>query len=170
MSLIVKETELDSVKLITPVTSFEDFRGDYVEIYNEKIYKSSGIEHTFVQDDYATSSKHVLRGIHGDKKTVKLVKCLHGSLYVVIVNNCQESPQYKKWTSFHLSSSNRQQILVPANFGVGYLVLSDTAIFHYKQTTYYPDPDAPQFTIKWNDPEYNIWWPIDNPIRSKRDY
>lgn len=170
MELLVEGTELEGVNLITPLSVFEDFRGDYVEIYNEKAYKANGIEHNFVQDDYATSTKHVLRGIHGDKKTVKLVKCLHGSLYVVVVNNCPNTPQYKKWASFSLTSSNRKQILVPANFGVGYLVLSDSAIFHYKQTTYYPDPESPQFTIKWNDPEYNVWWPVDNPIRSRRDY
>ncbi len=58
-------------------------------------------------------------------------------------------------------------MIVPPKFGNGHLVLSETAIFHYKQSTYY-NRDG-QFTIMWNDPKLNIDWPIDNPILSDRD-
>lgn len=167
MKLQVKDTELEGVKLITPPTIFDDFRGDYVELYNKELYQSTGIKVEFVQDDYATSYKHVLRGIHGDDKTTKLIKCIYGSLYVVIVNNDPPSPQFRKWTSFNINCKNRNQLLVPPKFGTSYLVMSDTAIFHYKQSSYYHQQQ--QFTIKWNDPEFGIWWPIANPITSKRD-
>lgn len=167
MMLDVKNTEIEGVKLITPSTIFDDFRGDYVEIYNLRSYRDAGITEEFVQDDYATSSKHVLRGIHGDAKTAKLVKCIYGSLYLVVVNNNRESHQYKKWVSFSISCGNRKQVFVPAKFGIGYVVMSDIAVFHYKQSTYYGD--AKQFTIKWNDPEFSIWWPVTNPIISLRD-
>lgn len=166
-SLIIEETPLKGVKLITPPTIFDDFRGDYVEIYNQEIYKEGGIDIDFVQDDYATSRKNVLRGIHGDDKTAKLIKCLYGSLYAIIVNNDPSSEQFKQWTSFNLSCRNRKQVFVPPKFGTSYLVLSETAIFHYKQSCYYYE--AKQFTIKWNDPEFNFWWPIENPITSFRD-
>jgi len=167
MKLEVQTTELEGVKLITPATAFDDFRGDYVEIYNKNLYQNAGITEEFVQDDYATSSKHVLRGIHGDNKTVKLVKCIYGSLYLVVVNNNPVSSQYRKWAAFNLSCRNRKQVFVPPSFGTSYLVMSDIAIFHYKQSTYYSD--VKQFTIKWNDPEFGIWWPIKNPITSYRD-
>lgn len=163
----VLSTNLEGVKLITPPTNFEDFRGSYIELYNQRIYREAGINVEFVQDDISTSRQHVLRGIHGDKETWKLISCLHGSFYLVVVNNDPHSCQFKKWQAFTLSDRNRQQVLVPPKFGNGHLVLSEIAIFHYKQTTEYNR--AGQFTIQWNDPEYKIWWPAIHPILSMRD-
>jgi dTDP-4-dehydrorhamnose 3,5-epimerase len=85
----------------------------------------------------------------------------------VVVNNDNQSTQYKKWQAFTLSDKNRKQVLIPPKFGNGHLVLSNEAIFHYKQTTQYDR--SSQFTIIWNDPNYKIWWPISNPILSQRD-
>ncbi|MHB8163389.1 MAG: dTDP-4-dehydrorhamnose 3,5-epimerase family protein [Methanoregula sp.] len=163
----VKKTKLDGVLLIEPPTNFEDFRGSYVELYNEDLYKKAGIGIDFVQDDISESSKHVLRGIHGDSKTWKLVSCLHGIFYLVVVNWDESTPQYRQWESFTLSDKNRLQILIPPKFGNGHVVISDKAIFHYKQNTYYNRPG--QFTVAWNDPTLDIWWPIKNPIVSQRD-
>ena len=164
---MIKETPLKGVHEITPPTIFEDFRGSYVEIYNERIYKEAGIQTAFIQDDISTSSKDVLRGIHGDSETVKLVSCLVGAFYLIVVNNDPKSDQYRKWASFHVSDTNRKQVLIPAKFGNGHLVLTDKAVFHYKQSTEYNRKG--QFTIKWNDPEYDFWWPIKSPITSMRD-
>jgi dTDP-4-dehydrorhamnose 3,5-epimerase len=166
-ALKVEKSKLDGVLQIHPPTQFEDFRGDYVETYNAELYRAAGIVDDFVQDDYSTSYRHVLRGIHGDMKTVKLISCLYGSLYVVVVNNDPESSQYRQWQSFTLSSTNRLQIYIPAKFGNSFLVMSDVALFHYKQTSYYDRPG--QFTIRWNDPAYKFWWPVDRPILSERD-
>lgn len=163
----IVKSKLDGVLVITPPTIFEDFRGTYVETYNERLYADAGIDVTFVQDDISISSRHVLRGIHGDSKTWKLISCLHGKFYLVVLNWDQESPQYRQWDSFVLSDSNRLQVLVPPKFGNGHLVLSDQAIFHYKQSTYYNR--AGQFTCAWNDPALNIWWPVKQPIVSRRD-
>jgi len=160
-------TKLDCILLITPPTIFQDFRGTYVETYNEKLYNEAGIKVKFIQDDIATSSKHVLRGIHGDSETWKLVSCLYGEFYLVVVNYDDASAQFGKWESFVLSDQNRLQVLIPPKFGNGHLVLSDKAIFHYKQSTYYNR--AGQFTLLWNDPKLNIQWPINNPILSRRD-
>ena len=164
---MIEETALEGVFEVTPPTIFDDFRGSYVEIYNERIYKEAGIKSQFIQDDISTSSKGVLRGIHGDAETVKLVSCLVGAFYLIVVNNDPSSSQYKKWETFHMSETNRNQVLIPAKFGNGHLVLTDQAVFHYKQTTEYNRKG--QFTIKWNDPEYDFWWPIKNPITSMRD-
>jgi dTDP-4-dehydrorhamnose 3,5-epimerase len=163
----VMQTKLEGVLLIKPPTVFEDFRGTYVELYNEKLYTEAGINVNFVQDDMSVSSKHVLRGLHGDSETWKLISCLYGRLYLVVVNWDKNSSQLCQWESFTLSEQNRLQVLVPPNFGLGHLVLSEQAIFGYKQSTYYNR--ASQFTLTWNDPKINIWWPVKNPILSKRD-
>ena len=165
--MLIKATTLDGVKLINPPTNFEDFRGSYVEIYNQRLYQEVGLREHFIQDDISTSRQNVLRGIHGDATTTKLISCLYGSFYMVVVNNDPDSPQYKKWEAFTLSDCNRIQILVPPKYGNGHLVLTKVAIFHYKQTTEYNRNG--QFTITWNDPEYNLWWPTKNPILSTRD-
>jgi dTDP-4-dehydrorhamnose 3,5-epimerase len=158
------KTKLDGVLLITPPTIFEDFRGTYIETYNKELYNFAP---EFVQDDFSISRENVLRGIHGDDKTWKLISCLWGEFYLVVVNWDESSSQFKQWDSFTLSCYDSQQVLIPPKFGNGHLVLSDAAIFHYKQSTYY-DRDS-QFTLKWNDPTLKIKWPIENPILSERD-
>ena len=162
----VSSTELKGVLLIK-LDVFEDFRGEYVETYNEALYRENGIDVKFVQDDISVSSRNVLRGIHGDRETWKLISCLYGKFYLVVVNGDSKSSDFGKWQSFVLSDKNRIQVLVPPNYGNGHLVLSDTAIFHYKQSTYYDR--SKQFTYRWDDPRFNIWWPIKTPILSKRD-
>ena len=162
----VTSTELDGVLLIKPAV-YEDFRGEYVETYNLDEYRDKGITCNFVQDDISISSRHVLRGIHGDAETWKLISCLFGKFYFVVVNCDTASPNFGKWQSFTLSDKNRWQVLVPPKHGNGHLVMSDMTIFHYKQTSYY-NPKG-QFTYTWNDPRLNIWWPIKNPTVSRRD-
>ena len=163
----VKKTKLDGVLLIKPPTVFEDFRGTYVELYNEELYNKAGITVKFVQDDISVSSRHVLRGIHGDSETWKLISCLFGKFYLMVVNWDDTSSQFGKWESFVLSDQNRLQVLVPPKFGNGHLVLSELATFYYKQSTYYNR--AGQFTLLWNDPKLNLWWPVTIPILSRRD-
>ncbi len=163
----VFKTNLEGVLLIRPPTIFQDFRGIYVELYNEKLYREIGINIDFIQDDISVSSKNVLRGIHGDNVTWKLISCLYGEFYLVVVNWDKESKQFGKWESFILSESNRLQVLVPPKFGNGHLVLSEKAIFHYKQSTYYDRSE--QFTILWNDFKLNIKWPVKKPVLSRRD-
>lgn len=163
----VETTKLDGVLLIQPPTVFEDFRGTYVETYNEQLYRDNGIDVTFVQDDISVSSRHVLRGIHGDAETWKLVSCLYGKFYLVVVNGDKDSEDYGRWQGFTLSEHNRLQVLIPPQHGNGHVVMSEQAIFHYKQSTYY-NPKG-QFTMVWNDPALDIWWPVKQPIVSRRD-
>ena len=163
----IEKTDLDGVLLIDPPTNFEDYRGAYIELYNEPLYRANGVEYNFIQDDISMSRRNVLRGIHGDRKTCKLVSCLHGCFYLIVINNIEGHPQYHQWQSFTLSEANRKQILIPPGFGNGHLVMSDTAIFHYKQTTAYDR--SSQFTLLWNDPSLGLWWPNNNPITSPRD-
>jgi dTDP-4-dehydrorhamnose 3,5-epimerase len=162
----IEKTILKDVLLIL-LEGFEDHRGEYIEIYNEEIYKSAGINIHFVQDDYSKSKKNVLRGLHGDNETWKLITCPYGEFYLVVVNCDADSANFGKWESFVLSDKNHKQVLIPPKHANGHLILSDTAIFHYKQSTYY-NP-AKQFSYKWNDSRFNISWPCENPILSKRD-
>jgi len=162
----IHKTNLDGVLLIRP-DSFEDHRGEYVETYSEKIYYEAGVNVRFVQDDYSVSSKNVLRGIHGDSATWKLVSCPFGKYYLVVLNCDESSRDFGKWDSFVLSDRNKKQVLIPPGFGNGHLILSDIAIFSYKQSAYY-NPGT-QFSYRWNDSKFNIWWPIQNPILSRRD-
>lgn len=162
----ISSTNLENVKLIKPII-FEDHRGTFVEIFNKEEYRKLGIELEFVRDDISTSTKNVLRGIHYDDKTWKLVQCMYGKFYLVVIDMRKNSPTFLKWESFILSSENRLQVLIPPNFGNGHLVLSDHCIFHYKMTEYY-DP-ANEKILRWNDPKANIFWPIKEPILSIKD-
>lgn len=163
----VMKTRLEGVLLIEPPTHFKDFRGSYVELYNEELYAKAGIHVKFIQDDISVSDRNVLRGIHGDHKTWKLISCLYGKFFFAVVNCDTGSPNFGNAESFELSDENRLQVLVPPAHGNAHVVLSDRAIFHYKQSTYY-DRDS-QFTYRWNDPRFKIDWPIQQPILSDRD-
>ncbi len=175
----VQKTKLEGV-LLFKLDPYEDFRGEYVETFNEKfyseeiaknlkgtIYAKETLNLKFVEDDISTGTKGVIKGIHGDSKIWKLVQCLFGKFYLVVLNYNPKSKDYGKWEGFTLSDKNRWQVLIPPMYGNGHLVLSDYDIYHYKQSAYY-DPTT-QFTIKWDDPEFRIWWPIKNPILSLRD-
>lgn len=166
MSLTVNKTKLDGVLEITPFI-FRDHRGNYVESYNRELYREHGIDMEFIQDDFSYSRKDVIRGIHGDAETWKLVSCPHGELYLVVVNCDQDSKTFGAWQSFIISDVNMKQVLIPPKYGNSFLALTDNALFHYKQTTYY-NPKG-QFTYRWDETEFNIWWPTKTPILSMRD-
>lgn len=170
--LIVEKTKLDGVLLVKPGI-FRDFRGTYTETYNKKQYQEMGIPVEFVVDDYSTSKKGVLRGLHGDQKTWKLVSCKLGALYQVVLNFDPTSPQFGQWVSFELTEENCWQVLIPPKFANGHYALADKIIFNYKQSQYY-DPkvkDGGQFTVRYNDPKFNVVWPFngEEPILSERD-
>lgn len=147
---------------------FKDRRGTFAVMYRRKEYVDAGIKTDFVQENSSSSLKNVLRGLHGDPKTWKLVSCTNGELYLVVLDYNRESLSFGKWESFVLTSDNGLQILIPPMHALGHLVLSDRATFHYKESEYYTDGKN-QFTVKWNDSRFKISWPITNPILSDRD-
>lgn len=161
------KSKLNGVYILKNET-FKDHRGKYIEIYNKDYLKKKKIYLNFIQDDISISKKNVLRGVHGDNKTWKLVTCLYGKIKLAVVNNDPKSQQYKKSYIFSLSDKNNVQILIPPRFGNAHYVQSKYAIFHYKQTTNYNRKS--QFSIKWDDPNYKINWQIKSkPILSERD-
>lgn len=166
MSITVSDTDLEGVILIKP-SMFEDHRGLYVETFNREDYSNNNIKIDFVRDDISTSSKNVLRGLHYDNKTWKLIHCMYGKIFFVVADMRKDSAQYLKWQSFILTSDNRHQVLVPPGFANGHYVMSNECIFHYKMSEYY-DP-ANEKGVKWNDPKLGISWPATEPVLSEKD-
>ncbi len=164
--ITVSKTTLDGV-LTVKCEIHHDHRGFYREGYNKKLYLECGIPE-MVEHNSASSHRNVLRGLHGDSQNWKLASCHHGNVYFVVLNYDQLSSQYGKWESFMLVPNDGLQILVPPKFGIGHLVLTDSADFHYGQSVGYVGMDN-QFVVKWNDPRFNIVWPVTSPILSKRD-
>ena len=158
-------TNIEQCALIHPKISY-DHRGEYVSTYSKYDYESV-FNVQFVEDDISVSRQNVLRGLHGDNKTWKLIQCLYGSIILAVVD-CRND----KFTHqlFHLNDKNRTQVLIPPSCANGHYVLSDTAIFSYKQSQYYSGSDG-QFTIRYDDPRININWGMKNfnPIISERD-
>jgi len=163
---VFEKTELSGVYLVKP-SAHEDRRGNFYETYNEKEYKAAGLTAEFVQDDISCSVKGVLKGMHGDAGTYKLVQCVHGKVYAVILNCDETSEEFGKWQSFELSAENKYQLYIPPMYGNGYYVMSDVAVYSYKQSTYYGE--YKQFTYKWNDERFRIEWPAEAIIISERD-
>ena len=152
------------VKIFKP-DAFEDYRG---ELYT--LFKQEEHDLVFNHDKVSISRQNVLRGMHGDSKSWKYISCLSGEIYLVVVDNRPDSPNYLKWDWVMITSKNRTSVLIPPNFANGHYILSLEATLFYKWS--YPGdyPDVQdQFTLKWNDPKIGIDWPTLNPILSKRD-
>ena len=156
--------KLKNIKLCKD-DAFVDKRGIYWNSWKKKRYN---IE--FNHDKFSLSKKNVLRGFHGDKKSYKLISCVYGKIFFVIINNIPSSSEYLKYSTMILTPKNRLQILIPPNFLTGHLVLSKESVLHYKFSYKGTYPDVKQqISMKWNDFRVKIPWPIKNPILSVRD-
>lgn len=164
--ITVEETSLPGVLLLKPHI-FEDHRGEYVELFNLREFRDFCDDLEFVQTDLSVSGRHVLRGFHGDDHTHKLVTCLLGRLYVVVVDCRQDSSNFGRWASFNLTERNRHLVLVPPGHGLAHLTLEEKNYFFYWQTSYY-SPTG-QFTYRYDDPAFKVWWPVKEPMLSHRD-
>jgi len=143
---------------------YSDIRGENFETFN--VQSHAFLNKTFITDTFSKSKKNVIRGLHGDTKTTKLVQCLQGEIFLVVVDFRKESSTFLKYCSFKLSEQNRKQILIPPNFLNGHACISTNCLFSYKLDQLY-NPD--QISIYYKDPILNIHWPIENPILSERD-
>ncbi|KUG13367.1 dTDP-4-dehydrorhamnose 3,5-epimerase [Elizabethkingia sp. HvH-WGS333] len=154
-------TPLKDCYIIEP-TIFEDERGYFYEKYNEKKFEElTGLTGHFVQDNVSKSSFGVLRGLHlqkGEYSQAKLVSCLEGSVWDVVVDLRTESPTFGQWYGTELSAENKLQFYVPRGFAHGFVVLSETAVFSYKCDNFYNKES--EGSIKFNDPDLNIDWKI----------
>lgn len=170
MTKIIKSKDIEDL-LVIEKDFFKDHRGEYVETYNADTYNFTswlGKNINFVEDDISKSKKGVLRGLHGDQKTWKLVQCLHGSILLVVVDVRKDSRTYLKHQKFLINDRNKTQVLVPPGCGNGHYCISESCIFSYKQSEIYSGANN-QFTLRWNDPCFMIDWPDKDPIISERD-
>ena len=167
---IEKSKKIDGVYIITPTIAKDDRGIIYTSYYDDNFKDFLPKDLHFKHDKFSSSKKNVLRGIHGDVKSWKLVTCVYGEIYQVVVDCREESPTYKQWETFTINSDNLQLILLPPKMGNAFFVKSELAIYHYKlayKGEYFNAED--QFTFKWNDPSIGIKWPDINPILSNRD-
>jgi len=168
--IIEKSKIIPDVLIIKP-SVFWDLRGNIYSSFNSDFYKEILPKRLdFKHDKFAESKNNVLRGLHGDNKTWKLVSCVYGEIFEVVVDMRPESPTYLKWDAFELKADNYRQVLIPPNFVNGYYVKSDKAVFHYKLAYdgAYIDA-AEQMTFLWNDIKIGINWPCTDPILQGRD-
>jgi dTDP-4-dehydrorhamnose 3,5-epimerase len=165
----VVETRLPGVLLLEPEV-FSDARGFVLESWNRKMFAGLDLDADFVQDTHSRSVRGVLRGLHYqlDAPQGKLVRVVSGVVFDVAVDLRRSSPHFGQWTGSELSADNRRMIWIPPGFAHGFLVLSDSADFLYKTTTYY----APQWDrgIRWDDPQIGVAWPLEGtPVLSAKD-
>lgn len=159
--------------LILEPRVFGDDRGYFFESFNEQVFvKETGFAHKFVQDNQARSVKNVLRGLHYQNEPVaqsKLIRCLQGSIWDVVVDLRRDSKTYRQWYGIELSDDNKRQFLIPRGFAHGYSVLSDTAEVFYKCDNFYSKEN--EGGVFYNDPTINIDWKInlDDAIISDKD-
>lgn len=164
----IKDLPLDGLKLITPMI-FHDERGFFFESFSNRNYSQKGIAHTFVQDNVALSKKGTIRALHYQAKPgqAKLVSCSFGKIWDIAVDIRPDSQTFGYWIAQELDDQSHQQLYIPVGFAHGYCVLSEIALVHYKVSSVY-DPKQ-ECSIRWNDPDIGIQWPIENPILSERD-
>ena len=147
-------------------SAFKDHRGYYWTSWKKDKKKKIIFNH----DKFSFSKKNVLRGLHGDKKTWKLISCPYGKFLLVVVNIDKRSNNYLKYKTWILSQNNGLQILVPPNYANGHLCISNKCLFHYKLSYKGSYVDAKkQISLRWNDKKIRIKWVIKNPILSLRD-
>jgi dTDP-4-dehydrorhamnose 3,5-epimerase len=161
-------TNLKDAYVITN-KKFEDDRGFFMESFKLKEFEKIAGESNFVQDNHSKSSKGVLRGLHYqiEHPQGKLVRCISGAVYDVIVDLRKSSPTFGKWFGVKLSENNLQ-LWVPPGFAHGFYTLTNFAEIQYKVTDYYsPEYDR---TLIWNDVDLKIEWEVDgDPILSQKD-
>lgn len=164
----VIQLSLSGLKLVQPAV-FRDHRGFFFESFNEARYVTHGIDCRFVQDNHSLSKRGTLRGLHYQSYPgqAKLVRVSSGCIFDVAVDIRPDSPTFGKWEGVYLDAEKHQQLFVPVGFAHGFCVLSERADVLYKVSTLFNAET--ECSLKWDDPDINIQWPISQPNLSVRD-
>ena len=154
----VTKAPIEGLYIIEPKL-YSDYRGYFMETYNQSDMAEAGLGMTFVQDNQSMSIKGVLRGLHYqiNYPQGKLVRVIKGRVFDVAVDIRKDSPTYLQWYGVELSEENKKQFYISSGFAHGFLVLSDIAEFCYKCTDFYHPED--EGGIAWNDPTIHVSWP-----------
>lgn len=162
------ETKIPEVLIVEPKV-FGDDRGFFLETYHQARYVEHGINATFIQDNHSRSQKGVLRGLHCQLQHAqgKLVSVTRGCVFDVAIDIRHGSPTFGHSVSVILDDKSHQQFYIPPGFAHGFCVISEVADFTYKCTDYY-HPEA-EIGVRFDDPDLNIQWPVENPLLSEKD-
>jgi len=154
------KTKIPGLIEVTPFNA-DDVRGCFTKDYSQEMFEANGIRHDLSEVFYTTSHKGVIRALHfqREKQQPKLVRCIWGHVWDVVVDLRKDSPTFKEWLSFDLTGKNHKEILVPGGCAHGYLVLEEGSIVSYKcSEKFYGEFDD---GIRWDDPEIGIQWPLE---------
>ena len=151
-----------------------DERGGFIKDYSVDLFRMNGIEHELKEVFYTISKRGVIRAIHFQlvKQQAKLVRCISGRIYDVIVDLRPDSSTFGQWQGFELTGENQKMLYVPEYFGHCYLVLEDSIVSYKCGEMFYSEGDS---GIMYNDTDINIQWPFDeiggieNMIISEKD-
>ena len=154
-----QELDLKGAWLIKPFYA-TDHRGGLIKDYNVDVFRENGLQHDLKEVFYTVSKKGVIRATHFqlEKQQAKLVRCISGHVYDVIVDLRPDSPTFGQWRGFHLTGENTDMLLVPEQFGHGYLVLEDSVVSYKCAEVFYGPGDS---GIAYDDPDIGIDWPFD---------
>lgn len=169
--MIFTPTELPDAAIID-VERHGDERGFLARTYCEREFADHGISFPVVQSSTIYSPRRgTLRGLHFQRdphSEAKLVRCIQGSIYVVIVDLRPESPKRQGWLGVELSAPNQRLLYVPNGFAQGYQTLADeTEVLYHMTHEYVPESAS---GVRWDDPAFGISWPpVEDRVISERD-
>ena len=153
------KTDIQDAYEIIPFNS-NDVRGYFTKDYSEEIFKKQGVDYCLKEVFYAKNYKGVVRGLHfqREKPQAKLVRCISGSIYDVIVDLRVNAHTFMKWKGFYLTEENKREILVPVGCAHGYLALEESIVSYKCTEKFYSEYDDGIF---WRDKDVNIHWPLE---------
>lgn len=169
--MIFHETRLKGAFFIE-MERREDFRGSFARTWCAEEFGSHGMNIAMVQGNTAYSKvRGTLRGMHLQKapfEEAKLIRCIRGSVYDVMVDLRPGSPTFREWVSVELDEKSNVMVLIPEGFAHGYQTLwDDTEVFYLVSQFYSPECEA---GVRYNDPAFKIQWPIrDVTVISEKD-
>jgi dTDP-4-dehydrorhamnose 3,5-epimerase len=148
-----------------------DERGFFARTFCKKEFEANGLNNEIVQINNSLSKdKGTLRGMHyqlSPKSEDKIVRCIKGSLFDVIIDLRPDSETFKKWFGTELSAENRNMLVVPKGFAHGFITLEENTEAFYLVTEYY-SPEHER-GVRYNDPAFGIKWPIEPIVISDKD-
>lgn len=167
--MIFKPQELDQVFIIQPEL-FEDERGLFRRHYCQNEFAEHGIDFSVKQGNISENTKRLtLRGFHYQNipsKESKIISCMSGSIFNVLIDLRKESPTFLKWQSFSLSASGRESLYIPVGCANAFLTLEDDTKIHYYMNDFF---STDSLGFRYNDPLFNIQWPFQPQLVSQRD-
>lgn len=168
--MIFKPTPIAGAWLISLEVQ-ADARGFFARSFCEREFAAHGLTRRFVQCNLSYNARRgTLRGMHFQRRPgseAKIVRCVRGAAYDVVVDLRPKSATYRRWTAFELTPENRDCVYIPDGCAHGFQTLSDGTELFYHMSEFY----APELSdgVRWNDPAFGIDWPLPDPILSDRD-